>query len=281
MANLIGGLGSSHVPSIGIALDRGLDQTDDWKPFFDGYDTPKQWCKDQKPDIAILIFNDHGNAIFLDRVPTFTIGVAPSYAPADEGWGPRDIPNFQGDEAFSWYLADKFVENHFDPMIAREIDLDHGCQIPMELFFGRPQQYAWPVKIVPIIVNTVQFPIPTPQRCWDMGVLLRKLIDSYPTDDRVVVIGTGGLSHQLQGKRAGFLNPEADKKWINTIATDPLYWASLSREDYIEMFGSEGAELIMWLLMRGCMDQAVDLIHSHYFSPASMTGAGCVVLENK
>ena len=149
----------------------------------------------------------------------------------------------------------------------------------MELFFGRPKD-KWPVKIVPILVNTVQFPIPTPQRCWDMGVLLRKLIEAYPTDERVVMIGTGGLSHQLQGSRAGFLNPEADKKWIETIAGEPDYWRGLSREDYVEMFGSEGAELIMWLLMRGCMNNEVDLKHSHYFLPASMTGAGCVVLEN-
>ena len=271
MAQLIGGLGTSHVPSIGVALDRGIDQTPDWKPFFDGYDYPKQWVKDQKPDIAIVVFNDHGNSVFLDRVPTFTIGVAPSYAPADEGWGPRDIPHFEGAEEFSWYLADKLVENHFDPMLAREIDVDHGCQVPMELFFG-PVKEKWPVKIVPIFVNTVQYPIPTPQRCWDMGVLLRKLIEDYPTDERVVMIGTGGLSHQLQGSRAGFLNPEADKKWIDTIASDPEYWRSLSREDYVETFGSEGAELIMWLLMRGCMDDKVDLKHSHYFSPALHDG---------
>ena len=279
MAHLIGGLGTSHVPSIGVALDRGQDQNEDWKPFFDGYDYPKKWVEDHSPDIAILVFNDHGNSIFLDRVPTFTIGVAPEYAPADEGWGPRDIPNFEGAEDFSWYLADKLVENHFDPMLAREIDLDHGCQVPMELFFGRPRD-KWPVKIVPIIVNTVQFPIPTPQRCWDMGVLLRQLIEQYPTDERVVMIGTGGLSHQLQGARAGFLNPEADRQWLETFADDPDYWRSLSREDYVEMFGSEGAELIMWLMMRGCMNRDVIQKHSHYHLPASMTGAGCIVLEN-
>lgn len=280
MAQLIGGLGTSHVPSIGVALDKGIDQTPDWKPFFDGYDYPKQWVAEKKPDIAILVFNDHGNSIFLDRVPTFTLGVAEEYLPADEGWGRRDIPSFEGAVDFSWYLADKMVENHFDPMIAREIDVDHGFQVPMELFFGS-QKENWPVKVVPIFVNTVQFPIPTPQRCWDLGVLLRKVIESYPTDEKIVVLGTGGLSHQLQGARAGFLNPEADQEWIETFASDPEKWRNLTREDYVEKFGSEGAELIMWLVMRGCMDTEVDQKHSHYFSPASMTGAGCVVLENK
>ncbi|MDD7972686.1 class III extradiol dioxygenase family protein [Roseinatronobacter alkalisoli] len=279
MAKLIGGLGTSHVPSIGVALDKGQDQTDYWKPLFDGYDYPKQWMKENRPDIAVVIFNDHGNAMFLDRVPTFTVGVADKYAPADEGWGPRAIPHFDGAEDFSWYFADKLVENHFDPMIAREIDVDHGLQVPMELFFGRPED-KWPVRILPIWVNTVQFPIPTPQRCWEMGQILRAAIESYPTDERIVVMGTGGLSHQLQGTRAGFLNEQADRDWLASIGNNPGKWRDLSREDFVEIFGSEGAELIMWLVMRGAMDASVNVKHTHYHLPASMTGAGCIVLEN-
>lgn len=280
MANLIGGLGTSHIPSIGVALDRGLDQSAEWKPFFDGYTYPKKWMSDHKPDIAVVIFNDHGNSFFLDRIPTFSLGVSERYAPADEGWGLRDIPDFAGAEEFSWFLADKMVERHFDPMIAREIDVDHGLQVPMELFFGRPQK-EWPAKIVPIWVNTLQYPIPTPQRCWELGKVLREAIDLYPGDERIVVLGTGGLSHQLQGARAGFLNEAADREWLDTIASNPQRWVSMSREDYIDKFGSEGAELIMWLVMRGCMNSEVSLKHKHYVVPTSMTGAGCVVLENK
>jgi protocatechuate 4,5-dioxygenase, beta chain len=279
MAHLIGGLGTSHVPSIGVALDKGQDQSPDWKPFFEGYRYPQSWMKEQRPDIAVVIFNDHGNAMFLDRVPTFTVGVAESYAPADEGWGRRNIPHFEGAVDFSWSFADKLVENHFDPMIAREIDVDHGLQVPMELFFGRPKD-RWPVKILPVWVNTVQFPIPTPQRCWDMGRILREAIESYPTDERVVILGTGGLSHQLQGARAGFLNEQADRDWLATIGSEPDKWRSLSREAFVEKFGSEGAELIMWLVMRGAMNEKVDVKHTHYHLPASMTGAGCIVLEN-
>lgn len=278
MAKLIGGLGTSHVPSIGVALDKGLTQTPDWKPFFDGYIPGQAWVKEHKPDIAVVIFNDHGNSFFLDRVPTFAVGCAEIYNPIDEGWGPRDIAPFEGAVDFSWHFIDKLVENHFDPLVCREIEVDHGLQVPMELFWGRPQR--WPVKVVPIWVNTIQYPIPTPQRCWEMGEILRRAIESWPTDERVVILGTGGLSHQLQGTRAGFINREADLAWLEGIAKDPEKYRAMDRAQYVEMFGSEGAELIMWLVMRAAMDQDVELIHKHYHAPASMTGAGMVILEN-
>ncbi|MFV0492960.1 MAG: class III extradiol dioxygenase family protein [Pseudorhodobacter sp.] len=281
MAQIIGGLGTSHVPSIGVALDRGLAGSDDWKPFFDGYDYAQEWMRDQKPDIAVVIFNDHGNTFFLDRVPTFAVGVADSYSPVDEGWGPRAIPPFRGAQGLGWHFVDQLVESHFDPLICREIEVDHGLQVPMELFCGRPGDGGeWPVKVLPIWVNTIQFPIPTPQRCWEMGKVLRRAIESFPGDDRVVIMGTGGLSHQLQGTRAGFLNTDADRQWLDTIGPDPERWRNMSREDYVETFGSEGAELIMWLVMRAAMTPRVKTLHKHYFVPASMTGAGCVVLEN-
>lgn len=278
MAKLIGGLGTSHVPSIAAAIDKGLAGTDAWKPFFDGYVPAKEWIARAKPDIAVVIFNDHGNSFFLDRVPTFAVGCAEEYRPVDEGWGPRPIPPFEGAADFSWHLIDTLVDNRFDPMICQEIEVDHGLQVPMELFFGRPE--AWPVRVVPIFVNVIQYPIPLPSRCYEMGRVLRQAIESWPGDERVVVIGTGGLSHQLQGSRAGFVNPEADRAFLKDIATDPDRLAAMSRERYVEMFGSEGAELMMWLVMRGAMDRDVVVRHTHYFVPASMTGAGMIVMEN-
>ncbi len=279
MARLIGGLGTSHVPSIGVALDRGLRDTPDWKPFFDGYIPAQAWVAEAKPDIAIVIFNDHGNAFFLDQVPTLALGVADRYRPIDEGWGPRAIPDFVGAADLAWHLADQMVERHFDPMICREIEVDHGLQVPMELVFGRPEQ-AWPVKVVPIFVNTIQYPIPTPERLWQLGAVLRDAIASWPGDERVIILGTGGLSHQLQGSRAGFINQQADRDWIAQIGPNPDRYRRMSRQDYIETFGSEGAELIMWLAMRGAMDAEVRTVMTHYFAPASMTGAGMVLLEN-
>lgn len=278
MAKLLAGLGTSHVPSIAAALDKGLRHSDEWKPFFDGYVPAQDWVAQRKPDIAIVIYNDHGNSFFLDRIPTLALGVADHYRPADEGWGPRPVPDFIGAADFAWHLADKMVEGHFDPLICQELDVDHGLQVPMELVFGRPD--AWPVKVVPILVNTIQYPIPTPQRMWELGELLRRAIETYPTDEKIIVLGTGGLSHQLQGARAGFINPDADRAWIDRIGTDPERYRRMTREDYVEEFGSEGAELIMWLVMRGCMDEHVQTLHTHYFAPASMTGAGMVLLEN-
>lgn len=279
MAELVGGIGTSHVPSIAAALDRGLRDSDEWKPFFDGYVPARDWIESVKPDIAVVVFNDHGNAFFLDKVPTLAVGVAETYRPIDEGWGPRPVADFPGAADFGWHLVDTMVERHFDPLVCRELDVDHGMQVPMELVFGRPA--AWPVKVVPILVNTIQYPIPTPQRMWDLGGVLRDAIQSWPGNEKVVVLGTGGLSHQLQGARAGYINPAADRQWIDTIGPDPEPYRRMTREQYVEVFGSEGAELIMWLVMRGCMDAEVDTLCRHYFAPASMTGAGMVLLQNR
>lgn len=278
MAELIGGCGTSHVPAIGVALDRGLSETSEWKPFFDGYVPARDWMAAKKPDIAVVIYNDHGNAFFLDKVPTLAIGVSERYDLIDEGWGKRALPAFDGAADFAWHLTDRMVEEHFDPLVCRELEVDHGLQVPMELFFGRPE--AWPVKVVPILVNTIQYPIPTPGRMWELGQTLRRAIESWPGTERVVIMGTGGLSHQLQGSRAGFVNPEADQAWIREIGPEPQKYREMSREDYVRVFGSEGAELIMWLVMRSAMDERAATILSHYYSPASMTGAGMVVMEN-
>ncbi|MGP3930422.1 class III extradiol dioxygenase family protein [Nonomuraea sp. KM88] len=279
MARIVGGLGTSHVPSIGAALDKGLRDTPEWKPFFDGYAPAQEWVREQRPDVAVVVFNDHFNALFLDRVPTFAVGCAPEYHPVDEGWGPRPIPPFEGAADFAWHLVDTLVDNHFDPEIIQEIKVDHGLQVPMELFWGRPVK-AWPVKVVPIFVNVLQYPIPLPGRLYALGKVLGRAIESYDSDERFVVLGTGGLSHQLQGARAGFVNPEADRRFLQDIAHDPGTLAGWSREQYVETFGGEGAELIMWLVMRGALDPEVVVRHRHYFVPASMTGAGMIVMEN-
>lgn len=279
MAKLIGGLGTSHIPSITAALDKGLRDTPDWKPFFDGYLPGQQWVREQRPDVAVVVFNDHGNSMFLDRVPTFAVGTAANYRPVDEGWGRRPIPDFAGAQEFAWHLVDTLVDNSFDPTIIQEIDVDHGLQVPLELFWGRPDR--WPVRVVPIFVNVIQYPIPLPSRCWAFGQVLRQAIESYKSDERFVVLGTGGLSHQLQGARAGFVNPAADAQFLQDIAHDPHKLAGWSREQYVETFGSEGAELIMWLVMRGAMNERVEVMHQHYRVPTSMTGAGMIVLENR
>ena len=279
MAELAGGLGTSHVSSIAMALDRGLSNEAEWKPFFDGYVPAKQWSADKQPDIAVVISNDHRNNFFLDRIPTLAVGVAQSYQAADEGWGRRDIPVFDGAEEFAWHFVDSLVERHLDPLICREIDVDHGVQVPMELFCGRPAT-RWPTKIVPVLLNTIQYLVPTPQRCWDLGNALRAAIDAWPGNERFVVLGNGGSSHPIQDKRARFINQTADRHWLNNIGPDPEQCRTMTREDHVEQYGNEGAEFFMWLVMRAAMNKDVTQIMSHYHAPASMTGAGMVVLEN-
>ena len=280
MARLIAGLGTSHIPSIGVALDAGKRDDPEWKPFFDGYEPARDWIADAAPDVAVVIYNDHGLELSFQRtVPTFAVGAADRYAPGDEGWGVRDIPAFDGAPDFSWHLIDMLVEEEFDPTICHELDVDHGVQVPLELFWGRPD--AWPVRIVPIAVNMLCFPIPKPGRCFRFGKVLGEAIRNWPGDEKFVVIGTGGLSHQLQGARAGFNAPEADRAFLRDIAERPETLAALSREDFVERFGSEGAELIMWLVMRGALDDAVRTVHAHYHVPVSMTGAGMIVMENE
>ena len=279
MARLVGGIGTSHVPSIGFALDAGKRDHPDWKPFFDGYDPAREWIAAAAPDVAVVIYNDHGLELSFRRtVPTFAVGAADGYAPGDEGWGVRDIPSFAGDPAFSWHLIDRLVEAEFDPTICHELDVDHGVQVPMELFWGRPS--AWPVRIVPVAVNMLCYPIPKPGRCFRFGEVLGEAIRSWPGDEKFVVIGTGGMSHQIQGGRAGFTSPDADRAFLRDIAADPGALVGLSREDFVERFGGEGAELIMWLVMRGAMDEAVRTVMTHYHVPVSMTGAGMIVPEN-
>ena len=279
MARLIAGLGTSHVPSIGGALDAGRHQDPDWKPFFDGYGPAQAWLREARPDVAVVVYNDHGLDLSFQRiVPTFAVGAADWYGPGDEGWGVRDIPSFAGAPDFSWHLIDRLVEDEFDVAICHELDVDHGVQVPMELFWGRPAE--WPVRIVPVAVNMLCYPIPKPGRCHRFGRSLGAAIRGWPGDETFVVIGTGGMSHQIQGARAGFTAPDADRAFLKDIAERPEILAALSREDFIERFGGEGAELIMWLVMRGALDDAVRTVHTHYHVPVSMTGAGMILMEN-
>ncbi len=278
MAQIVGGLATSHVPSIGIAIDRGDTQNDYWKPLFDGYLPARRWLRDIRPDLAVVIYNDHGLEVFLDKVPTFGIGTAPLYPSGDEGWGPRPLPPVPGDPASSWALVDSLVEDEFDVAMFQELQVDHGFTVPMTLLWD--WQPDWPVKTVPVLVNTIQYPFPTARRCHRLGRALRRAIDRLPDDLRVVVVGTGGMSHQLQGERAGFMNPAFDRMFLDKLGPAPEELTRISRETYIREAGSEGAELIMWLVMRGAMDAAVREVHRHYHISASLTAAGLVCYEN-
>ncbi len=278
MARIVGGITTSHIPAIGNAMSDGLENDPYWKRFFDGYEPVKEWLAKVDPDIAIVVYNDHGLNFFLDQIPTFALGCADHYNNADEGWGLQTLASFEGDAEFSWHLAESLINQDFDMTTCQEMLVDHGFIVPMALMWRHLPE--WPVKGIPLAVNTVQHPLTSARRCLALGHALRKAIESYPEDKKVVIFGTGGMSHQLQGERAGHINVEFDLKCMESVINDPEWLAGLSNDEIIEKAGTEGIETIMWLVMRGALHPNVNVVHKHYHTPISNTGAGVLVLEN-
>ena len=279
MAKIIGGLTTSHIPAVGNAIANELFEEPYWKPFFDGYPPIRQWLDKHKPDVAINIYNDHGLGFFLDRMPTFAIGAAHEYINEDEGWGIPVLPPFPGDAKFSWHIIESMVANEFDITSCQELAVDHGFTVPMQLFWpGLGENPNFP-RAIPISANTVQHPIPTLKRALDFGKALGKAIRSYPQDIKVVVLGTGGLSHQLDGERAGFINKEFDLMCMEKIVTDPESLTEISRHELVRKAGAQGTEFLMWMMMRGALGDKVNPLHKNYHIPISNTGAGTMMLE--
>jgi protocatechuate 4,5-dioxygenase beta chain len=276
MAKIAAGIGSSHVPNIGPAYDAEKFEEPDWKPLFDGYRPVKEWLQDEiKPDSVILVYNDHGSDFALDRVPTFAIGVCDKYQQADEGHGVRPLPLVKGNAELSWFLAKELIYDEFDLTICQEMKVDHGLMVPLPLLFSHKPN--WNVKVVPIIVNVIQHPLPTARRCFKLGQAIRKAVEAYPNDTKVAVIGTGGMSHQLHGERFGHLDSKFDQKWLELLETDPEKLADLSHVDIMKSAGAEAVELIMWLVMRGAMSSSVKKTHSNYYAPMT-TGMGLIAM---
>ena len=278
MARIVGGVTTSHIPAIGNAIQEGKTQEPYWKRFFDGYEPVKEWLTEVDPDIAIVVYNDHGLNFFLDKAPTFAIGCADRYENADEGWALPTLQSFDGDSEFSWHLAESLIEQEFDMTTCQEMLVDHGFVNPMALMWRHLPE--WPVKAIPLAVNTVQHPIPSARRCFKLGQALCRAIESYPEDLKVVILGTGGLSHQLQGERAGIIDVEYDLECMKSIIGNPDWLADQSTSQIIRKAGTEGVEVIMWLVMRGALSPEVNVVHKHYHVPISNTGAGVLVLEN-
>lgn len=278
MAKIVGGLTTSHIPAIGNAIANNLFEDPYWKPFFDAYPYARNWLDEVKPDVAIVIYNDHGLNFFLDKMPTFSVGAAAQYQNADEGWGIPTIDPFKGDPALSWHLINSLVSDEFDITTCQEMTVDHGFAVPIQLFW--PNYTDSHIKTIPVCINTVQHPMPTPARCFKLGQAIGKAIESYPEDCKVVIVGTGGLSHQLDGERAGFINKEFDLMCMDKIVSEPEYFLDMSINDLVREAGAQGAEFIMWLTMRGALNGQINKLHSNYHIPISNTGAGMMVLEN-
>lgn len=277
MATILGGITTSHIPAIGRAIELGLQQEPYWKPFFDGYPPIHQWLDEKQPDVAIIFYNDHGLEFFIDKKPTFAIGAAAEYVNADEGWGIKPIPTIKGDPELSWHICNELVDNEFDITICQEMKVDHGLSVPMQLMWPG-NQYSH-MKVIPVCINVEQHPMPSPKRCFDLGKAIGDAVRSYDKDLKVVVLGTGGMSHQLDGERAGFINKEFDLYCMDKIANEPEALTKLSIRDLVEKAGAQGPELIMWLGMRGALAPELTVKHSNYHVPISNTGSGTMLLE--
>ena len=283
MAKITASVYTSHVPAIGAALDLGKSQEAYWQPVFKGYDFSRQWMRENQPDVIFLVYNDHATAFSLDMIPTFAIGTAASYAPADEGWGPRPVPQVQGHPELAAHIAQSVIQQDFDLTIVNKMDVDHGLTVPLSLMCGQPQ--AWPCPVIPFAVNVVQYPVPSGRRCFELGKAIRRAVESYDLPLKVQIWGTGGMSHQLQGPRAGLINREWDNAWLDQLIADPAACAKTPHIDYVREAGSEGIELVMWLIARGAMADVAGgaqpkVVHRFYHVPASNTAVGHLILEN-
>ncbi|WP_068875922.1 MULTISPECIES: class III extradiol dioxygenase subunit beta [unclassified Phenylobacterium] len=278
MARITAGVATSHVPAIGAALDNGKAGDPYWQPVFAGYEPSKRWIAEQKPDVVILVYNDHASAFSLELIPTFAIGCADAFAPADEGWGPRPVPVVKGHPELAWHLAEALILDEFDMTIVNKMDVDHGLTVPLSLMFGQPD--AWPCRVIPLAVNVVQYPPPTGNRCFRLGQAIRRAVESFPEDLNVQIWGTGGMSHQLQGPRAGLINRAFDTAFLDRLIADPAAQAAVPHLDYVREAGSEGIELVMWLVMRGALSASVREAHRFYHVPASNTAVGHLILED-
>ena len=277
MARITAGLTTSHVPAMGVAWDRAQQDTPYWAPVFAGYEWTKKWIAEENPDVIILVYNDHASAFSLELIPTFAIGCADEFPVADEGWGPRPVPTVMGASDLACHLAQSLILDEFDMTIVNQMAVDHGLTVPLSMVYGSPS--AWPVRVIPLAVNVVQYPPPTGERCFKLGRAIRRAVQSFDEDLEVQVWGTGGMSHQLQGARAGLINQEFDHRFLDAMSGDVDSARAISHLEYLRESGSEGIEMVMWLIMRGALGDDVEELHRHYHVPASNTAVGHLVLR--
>ena len=279
MARISASVYTSHIPAIGAALDLGKQDDPYWQPLFKGYEFSKRWLQQSRPDVIFLVYNDHATAFSLDMIPTFAIGCAAEYRPADEGWGPRPVPVVQGHPELAAHIAHSVIQDDFDLTIVNKMDVDHGLTVPLSLLCGQPA--AWPCPVIPFVVNVVQYPVPSGQRCFNLGKAIAKAVALYDEPLNVQIWGTGGMSHQLQGPRAGLINRPWDEAFLDQLISDPDTLACRPHLDYVRQAGSEGIELVMWLIARGAMaGRELSVAHRFYHVPASNTAVGHLILED-
>ena len=276
MARIIGGLAASHTPTIGFAYDRNKRDDPVWAPIFANFAPLAAWIAGKRPDVLLLTYNDHVTSFFFDHYSAFALGIGPQWRVADEGAGPRDLPPIDGHPELAAHIGRSLMASEFDMSFFQHRALDHGCFSPLSALCAH--EPAWPVRLVPLQMGVLQFPIPSARRFYRLGQALRKAIESYPEDLRVAIVATGGLSHQVHGERAGFNNPQWDERFLDLFERDPERLAEMTIAQYAELGGFEGAEVVMWLTMRGALPANVECKFRSYYLP-SMAGIATAIYE--
>lgn len=279
MAKITGGITTSHVPAVGAAIDMQREGEPYWKPMFEGYEFSKKWMRENTPDVAIIVYNDHASYFGMEIMPTFAMGIADSFEICDEGYGPRPVPVVEGAPELATHLVGSLIKDDFDMTVLNVLEVDHGLTVPMSLMFGTPDR--WPTKVIPLAVNVVMNPQPSGERCLSIGKAIRRAVEEFDQNLNVQVWGTGGMSHQIQGARAGLINQPWDKKFMDDLVNDPETLQFKPHLEYMVEAGSEGVELIMWLIMRGALGEKVDEVYRFYHVPASNTAVGHLILTPK
>lgn len=279
MARITYGIASSHIPVLGFAADNGKTQEPIFKPAFDGYNWTREWIANEgKPDVVVLVYNDHASAFDMNIIPTFAIGCADSFKVCDEGYGPRPVPGVVGHPDLAWHIAQSLILDEFDMTVFNEMEVDHGLTVPLTMMYGEDCA-EWPTKVIPLAVNVVTYPPPSGNRCWLLGEAIARAVNSFPEDLKVHVWGTGGMSHQLQGPRAGLINQAWDNMFLDKLVGDTQDLRYIPHIEYLRETGSEGIEMVMWLIMRGALGRETKSLHRHYHVPVSNTALGHIVLE--
>ena len=278
MARIIGAIATSHTPTIGFAFDASKQQDPVWKPIFEGYQPIAAWLQEKKPDALFVIYNDHVSSFFFDHYSAFTLGIGEEYKVADEGGGPRGLPPIKGHGKLARHIGKSLMADEFDMSFFQDKGLDHGCFSPLSVMM--PHEPEWPIPIVPLQVGVLQFPVPSAARCYKLGQALRTAIESYPEDIKVALVATGGLSHQIQGERCGYNNPQWDEELMELYEKDPVALTRMTHADHARLGGMESSEVIMWLVARGALSSVVKRVHKSYYLP-SMTAIATAIYENE
>jgi len=276
MARITAGVATSHMGALGVAIDMKRTQEPSWRPVFNAFEFSRKWITENMPDVVILAYNDHAAHFSSQIIPTFAIGCGERFAPIDEGWGPRPVPVVEGAPELAWHLSESLILQEFDITIVNELEVDHGFTVPLSMMFGTPDK--WPCRVIPLAVNVIQFPPPTGNRCWQLGRAIRRALESYDEDLKIMIFGTGGMSHQLQGSRAGLINGEFDKAFLDKLANDPQSLTKIQHLEYLQQAGSEGIELVIWLVMRGALSGSAREIYRYYHGPVSNTALGHMII---